>query len=117
MIILETISNTKKTEIYGNATDKPQKWGFNQKRTIYGEQIQEYTGTIINKVTLNVDYCNEESKNNIYDMWTEQLRINCISDTGKIYSGILIVDESFGLEEKYDDDGNIYYAGTINLES
>ena len=117
MIVLETVSNTYKTEVYGTVVDKPQKWGFNQKRTIYGEQIQEYTGTIINKLTLNIDYCSESDKNNFYEMWLEQLRLNIISDTGKVYSGVLIVDESFGLEEKYDDDGNIYYAGTINLES
>ena len=117
MIIINSINNNIKAELYGKATNKPQKGGFNQKRTIYGEQIQEFTGNIINKIAITVDYCTETNRNNIYDIWKQQLRVNVISDTGKIYNGLLIVGEDFGLEEKYDDDGYIYYAGTINLES
>lgn len=114
MITITNLSGTEKIEVYGEWDDTPKKWGFVQKTTIYGEEIQEYSGSIINNGVMTITYCDTTNRNKLYDYWINATACIIYDEYGSAYSNRKISEESFGLKPDSDDDGVCYYKGTIN---
>ena len=118
MIIIEKFSNPNdKIEIIAELNPIDEKFGYNEMRTLYAELIIEESGSIINKVQLNIEDSTPYDKEFLRNAWKNKTKLNIIDDNNDIYNGVIIIGNQFGLSRKFLDDGTEIWTGTLNLET
>lgn len=111
---LATIDNSIRINFQGIVQVNPQKTGLTKIRTMHGKLILRWRGEY-NNISVTFNYLTAESYQNLLSMWSQSTRELVLTTNNGTYTG-MITDEKLQLNEQRDNEGNLFYSGTINME-
>ena len=108
-----TLEGTEKVLLKARFKNKYKKHGFNHQVTITGEDVVQSVDVKINGV-LTINECDQDQFDSLFNMWADQETVEITDQFGRVFI-VSFIDQELDLEPDDDNDGTLFYYGTIRF--
>ena len=113
-VTIENTLSTQETVFLGAIKPSIGKYGYDEKRTIYGKRKLKYSAKDV-KINISVNFIDEENKQMLENFFLNNTKINIIDQNNKTYPNLQILGEYLDFETKYDDYGDEFFITSFEV--